>query len=255
MLKKGKMKKLLSQKLLLFSCIFIFLIASLIYIKFSAKIYSSKSHIAMFRLKIDIPDGNSEESRNRWIWIRDGLNLRSALLTDEMLDQIIKSNKTAAEISKNYLSNTLAKNYIRSLANIQFTGADENNFLIEVKAIDPILAYELNKLIFNRIKYLATDADKNNFNEVLQDIKEKQNEFKLDPDTYHYYQDKIRKMVFSQTIEQKQREKSFQIISPPEINDSPIWPNHLAIILTMLFLGFVFGLGLEYLYFFKKQNK
>ena len=75
---------------------------------------------------------------------------------------------------------------------------------------------------------------------MLQDIQEKQNEFKLDPDTYNYYQDKIRKMVFAQTLEQKQREKSFQIISKPEINDSPIWPNHIAIISTMLFLGFIF---------------
>ena len=249
------MKNLLSQKLILLSSIFIFLIASLLYINFSERIYSSKSHIAIFRLKIDTPDGNSEESRNRWIWIRDGLNLRSALLTDEMLDQIIKSNKTASDISKNYLSNTLAKNHIRSLAKIQFTGADENNFLIEVKAINPILAYDLNNLIFNRIKYLATDADKNNFNEVLQDIQEKQNEFKLDPDTYNYYQDKIRKMVFAQTLEQKQREKSFQIISKPEINDSPIWPNHIAIISTMLFLGFIFGIILEYVYFLKKQKK
>jgi capsular polysaccharide biosynthesis protein len=249
------MKNLISQNRVLLICVLLFTMAGTIFSLTSTKMYVSKSHIALFRLKIETPDSNSEESRNRWVWIRDGLNLKSALITDEMLDNIIISNSTAKEKAEHYKNKQLMKEYLKSLINIQFTGADENNFLVEVKAPSPSLAFDLNTIIFDRIRYLAVEADESNFKSVLDELRKKQSELKLDPDTYGFYQDKIRKMVFTHTIDQKQRESAFLIISKPALNEQPIWPNHKMIIILSAFIGLVIGFSLEFILKFCQREK
>ena len=241
------MKNFTSQNRITIICVLLLVCIGIIYSATTAKIYTSKSHIALFRIKIENPDLYSEESRNRWVWIRDGLNLKSALVTDSMLEDLIHSNLTAKEKSIHYPNKYLMIEYLRSLINIQFTGADENNFLVEVKATSPSLAYDLNNKIFERIKFLAVDADQSNFNNVLNELLKKQTEFKHDADTYAFYQDKIRKMIFTNTIEQKQRETAYQIITKPILNEQAIWPDHKLIIMTSAFIGLVMGLSLTFL--------
>jgi hypothetical protein len=240
------MKKIISENRILLFCILLFTVVGIVYSLTTSKIYISKSHVALFRLKIETPDNNSEESRNRWIWIRDGLNLKSALVTDEMLESIIDTNSTAKILSVRYKNKQKMMDYLKSLVNIQFTGADENNFLIEVKATNPILAFDLNTKIFDRIKYLAVVADQSNFEMVLAELRKKQTELAAEPETFAFYQEKIRKMVFTHTVEQKQRESSFQVISKPDMNELPIWPNYKLIIVLFAFIGFVIGFCLEY---------
>lgn len=230
-------------------------IAGIAYSFLTPKIYISKSHVAIFRMKIENPDISSEESRNRWVWIRDGLNLKSALVTDEMLASLIETNTKARELAQQFPNKQLMMNYLNGLINIQFTGADENNFLVEVKAPSPTLAFELNSKIFERIKFLAVEADQANFNAVLVELKKKQMELQLEPETYAFYQDKIRKMIFNQIVEQKQRETSFQIISKPTINEKPIWPNTKLIIILSAFIGIVVGFGLRYTVKFYQREK
>lgn len=232
------------------------MIMGIIYSLNSEKFYLSKSHIALFRLKLESPDSYGEESRNRWIWIRDGLNIKSAIITDEMLLNTIKTNSAAQKKSKLYPDQQSMLTYLKTLINIQFTGADENNFLIEVKAPSPTLALDLNNNIHERIKYLATELDKANFDEIINELKKKQFELKKDQEIYNFYQDKIKKMIFAHTVEQKQREISFQTISKPQLELTPIWPNHKIIIATFSLIGIFIGLSLEfYLNRYQEKNE
>lgn len=239
--------KNLSTKTVVFSSLILFTIAGSIYSLAAPKVYSSKSHIALFRLKVENPDYNSEESRNRWIWIRDGLNLRSAVITDSVIEKIADTNETAKVLSVKFPNKHLFYEYMKKLIDVQFTGADENNFLIEVKAPSAKLALELNTAVFDRIKYLATTADQKNFEELVKEIKNKQKDLQDDKATYSFYEDKLRKMTFNHIVEQKQRETAFEIISNPTLNDHPIWPMHRLIIVMSALIGLIVGFACDFL--------
>jgi LPS O-antigen subunit length determinant protein (WzzB/FepE family) len=239
-----------SSKTLIIGSVLIFTFAGLLYSLLAPKVYSSKSHVALFRLKVEDPDSNMEESRNRWIWVRDGLNLRSALVTQEMIDKVIASDEAAKEIAKKFPNTHLAFEHFSKMIDIQFTGADENNYLVEVKSPSPQLSYALNQAVFERIKYLATTADQKKFDDLINAIKIKQQELKDDQSSYGYYQDKIKKLTLSNIIEQKQRENAFEIIAAPTLNEVAVWPRCYLILVTSAFIGLVAGLALD---FFRKH--
>jgi uncharacterized protein involved in exopolysaccharide biosynthesis len=234
------MKKISTKTVVILSCV-LFGAAGLAYTLLAPKIYSSKSHIAIFRLKIENPDYNSYESSNRWIWVRDGLTLKSAIVTDAVVEKIALTDETAAQMVKNFPNQHLFYEHIKNFINIQFTGADENNFLVEVKAPTAKLAYALNSIVFDRIKYLATSADQQHFEELITEIRRKQQEIKSDSVAYAFYEDKLRKMTFNHLVEQKQKESAIEVISYPTMNDQPIWPRSKLIIIVFLVLGAVFG--------------
>lgn len=239
------MKNYSTQKIVLSSLVIFTLIGS-VYSLNAPKIYSSKSHVAIFRLKIENPDNSSDESRNRWIWIRDGLSLKSALVTDSIIETIAQSDETLKEMASSFDNKQLFNEHIKKFINVQFTGADENNFIIEVKAPTSKLALDLNTLLFDRIKYLATKADQKKFNELVTVIKKKQHQLIKDQAGHAFYDDKIRKLTFNHILEQKQKEEAFQVISKPTINDQPIWPRHKLLIGIFALIGLAFGLGLDY---------
>lgn len=246
------MKNLTTKKIVFVSLV-TFTLLGCLYSSLAPKIYTSKSHVALFRMKIEDPDYNTDESRNRWIWIRDGLNVKSALVTDSVIDKISQSNSTAKELRSQFNSKSSYYEYMKKLIDVQFTGADENNFIVEVKAPAPKLAYELNIAVFDRIKYLAIVADQKKFDDLLNDIKLKAEEVKSDQNAYAFYQDKIKKMTFNHLVEQKQRENSFEIISPPALVPDPIWPNPKLIIVMTAFIGLMLGLALDFL--LKNMNR
>lgn len=231
------MKKIFYKHAILITISFLITVSGIIYSFNAPPMYSSTSHVAIFRPNIENPDVGSEESRNRWIWIRDGLNLKSAIVTDTLLKTVLNTNEK------------LNIDYLKTLINIQFTGADENNYIIEVKAPTPILAYQLNSMLFNRVRYLAIDANQDKFNGILSELQKKQEEYKTDENTYSFYQDKIKKMIFDHTLEQKQRENTFEVIKYPNLNETPQASRANYIIVSSIIIGLVLGLFGEYLYY------
>ncbi len=245
-----------SSKTIIAGSVIPFLIIALIYCFAATKIYTSKSQVALFRLKIEDPGSNMEESRNRWIWIRDGLNLKSALFTETLLDNLIAKNALVKAEADRYPNKRLAYEHFHKLINIQFTGADENNYLVEVKAANPQIAYELNLAVFERLKYLAVIADQKKFDAVIAEIRLKQQELKDNRDTFDFYNDKIKKLTFSNIVEQKQKETAFEIITSPTLNEIPVWPNSQIILIIAGFIGLIFGMALDYVISsFKKCKK
>lgn len=234
---------------------FLTTLAGIIFSFVTPKCYIAKSHVALFRQRIEDPDMSTEESKNRWVWIRDGLNLQSALVTDLLLNNFLNTNtevKKLKDVSPNKKINT---EYLKSLIKIDFTGADENNFLIEVKAPSPKMALDLNTLIFERLKFLAVETHQQNFLAVLAKLKKKADEIKTNIDTYNFYQSKINKLNFNHTVNQAQREIGFEVISKPTTNLIAIWPKTNLIILCFAIFGIFFGFFLEFILFHYKEKK
>lgn len=248
------MKNLTTRTVVISSLVFFSMVGA-VYSLITPKLYSSKSQVALFRLKIENPDSGSDESRNRWIWIRDGLNLKSAVVTDSIIEKIAQTEPSAKEMAPKFANTQLFYDHLKKYVDVQFTGADENNFIVEVKAPNPQLAFQLNTLVFERIKYLATVADQKNFEQLVSEIKIKQQGLKADKESFAFYEDKIRKMTFNHIVEQKQRETAFEIISAPTLNDQPIWPRFKSVLAISFLFGLVFGFGIDFAFKNMKREK
>lgn len=220
---------------------------AIVYVLKTPKIYLISSRAAIFRMKVENPDRGWDEGRNRWIWIRDGLNVHSALMTDDLINRFIRENKRAKEFAKEFTNEYEKLKSFRDMVKVQFTGADENNYIIEVRTSQPQLGLDLNQYVFNQLKYLAVDKDQKDFNSLISNLEKDIAKMNKKSTDYQYYQDKLMKLKFENTLAQSQKEKVFQVISKPTLNTHPVWPRPLALVLIATILGALVGLSLEYL--------
>lgn len=241
------MMNLIRKHLLTLIAALLMAMLAIVYILNTPKVYLISSRAAIFRMKVENPDRGWDEGRNRWIWIRDGLNVNSALLTDETLNKFIRENKNAKLFAKGFTSEYEKLKSLRDMVKVQFTGADENNYIIEVRTNQPQLGLDLNQYIFNQLKYLAVDKDQKDFNSLIVNLEKDIAKLNKKSPDYQYYQDKLMKLKFENTLAQSQKEKVFQVISKPTLNTHPVWPRPMALVLIATILGALIGLSLEYL--------
>lgn len=229
-----------------------FVLLALIYSLVTPKVYQSSSRAVVFRMKLESPDGATEESRNRWIWVRDGLSISSALVSDETLKKFIQESPTAKTAVEGKSAGSQL-NYLRSLVKIQYTGGDENNYIIEVKSSNQELALELNKYVFNNLRFLVTQKDQQDYEALLTKVQAEA--ASANAGEKAYFQDKLVKLKFEHVVNQAQKENLFQTISEPAVSDRPVWPKPLALLVVALLGGLVIGYLLEYLVFYFKSQK
>ncbi len=238
-----------------FGLLFGFAIAALIYIAATSKIYLISSRVAIFRIKFEDPDHGSDDSRNRWIWVRDGLNINSAVVSDVEIKKFIDSNDVAKIFTAKLTDDNDKIRFIRSLITVTYTGGDESNYIIDVKSTDARLSFEVNKYFFNYLKYLALQKDQDDFNTLIGNLETAAKNFDVKSSDYQMYRNKITKMKFEQTIAQTQKERAFQIISAPTFSKTKIWPKNQSILTLALLLGALMGVVTEYaVALLKKQN-
>ncbi|HEX7676076.1 MAG TPA: hypothetical protein VF412_18010 [Bdellovibrio sp.] len=248
------MKQLIKKHSLLVTTTVLFVLIALIYIAITPKVYVAGSRVAIFRMKIENPENASDESRNRWIWIRDGLNINSALVSDEQLKKFLETNDLAKKATQAISSEVGKLNFLRRLTNVQFTGADENNYVIETKSSDPQLALALNAHIFGYLKFLAVQKDNDDFQALANKVAQEADTYPERSQERAFYQNKLMKMKFEHVIGQSQKERVFQVISEPSVGDKAVWPKPLAILLVAVLAGLVIGFVAEYLIFAFKSK-
>ncbi|MGZ3773951.1 MAG: hypothetical protein ACXVCY_13625 [Pseudobdellovibrionaceae bacterium] len=226
-----------------------------LYIVLTPKVFVATSRVAIFRMKIENPEEASDESRNRWIWVRDGLTINSALVSDEQINNFIETNLAAKEKIQNFKDNYSKINYFKNLVTVQYTGGDESNYIIEVKSSDKQLAYDLNSHIFNNLKFLAVQKDHDDFQAVIDKINLEANSYDDKSVAKTFYQNKLMKMKFEHTISQTQKERLFQVVSNPQINETPVWPKPGPIVIAALLMGLIVGSAFEYLKYLLKSSR
>ncbi len=230
------------------------LVVGLLYSATTSKIYLATSRAALLRQKIEDPDKGSEESRNRWIWIRDGLNLKSILISDESLKVFLSSNERAKAAFTEIKNESAAIEALKKSIEVQYTGADENNFIISVKSTDPVLALELNQFIFARLKNLAIQSNETDFNAIVNQLHKTADIYGSKSNEYGIIQNKILKLSIEHSINQTQRERGFQVIFSPALGSNPIWPKWNLIILVSVLTGLLLGLFAEFAVSLKKSR-
>jgi hypothetical protein len=135
--------------------------------------------------------------------------------------------------------------YLNKNTKIQYTGADENNFLIETKASDPEVSLTINKLILSQLRYLNVEAFNENFEKTISIIENKKNTFSGIIETQKIYQDKIERMTLGHLIEQNQRELGFVIIKEPVLGRREHYLEFFLTVFAFAFIGIITGLAAE----------
>ncbi|WP_413577678.1 hypothetical protein ACLVWU_04540 [Bdellovibrio sp. HCB290] len=242
-----------SHKVLLLTTLIV-VVAALAYILVTPKTFVANSRAAIFRMKIENPDNGSDESRNRWIWIRDGLNIGSATVTDEQIKKFLAANEEAKAATAQFSSESSKVKFLKSLVNVQFTGADENNYVIEVKSSNPVLALQLNQNVFENLKFLAVQKDNEDFQALAEKITQEAAAFPANSQERSFYQNKLVKLKFEHVISQSQKERVFSVIAEPSVSDKAIWPKPAAILVVAILAGLVLGFLFEYLMFAFKRD-
>jgi len=236
------MKSIIKFKTLALSTIICLIIGGA-YIVISPKTYRAKSQALILRTKLDEENFNTEESKNRWIWIRDGLNLKTMLTSDLELINFINANK------QDFLNPDLNINLknIKSMIEVTYTGADDNNYIIEVKSNNKLLTEKLNTFLFKRIKYLSIDKPQQEIEVIISELKKQADQYPANSNSYLLIQSKISKLNALKSIELIQNENRFQTIIPPTLETQPIWPNKKIVIFIAILMGVIFGISFELL--------
>lgn len=217
------------------------LIVSGVYIFISPKTYKAKSQALILRAKLDEENFGTEESKNRWIWIRDGLNLKTMLTSDLELINFINANK------QDFINPDLNQNLknIKSMIEVNYTGADDNNYIIEVKSNNKILTEKLNIFLFKRIKYLSIEKPQQEIEIITNELTRQANQYPPSSNSFLLIQSKISKLNALKSIDFIQNENRFQTIIPPTLEVQPIWPNKKLIIFLGLVIGIIAGIAIE----------
>ena len=235
--------------------VLVFLLASILYISTTSKVFQITSRVAIFRIKFEDPDHGSDDSRNRWIWVRDGLNINSALINDTEIKKLIDTNEIVKLYTEKIVDNFEKIKFVRSLISVTYTGGDESNYIIDTKSSDPRLSFEVNKYFFDYLKYLALQKDQEDFNSIVLNLENSAKLFEKTSADFLVYKTKITKMRFEQTLYQTQKERAFQIISAPVYTKNKIWPRAQPILLLGLLVGLILGFIIEYVLFVRSSMK
>lgn len=227
--------KLLEFKLSLIG-VFLGALVSVFYSLQVAPVYQSVSEVLILRTKIETPFKVQEESRNRWIWLRDGLSLQQNILDESLAKEI----QAQLDREKEQLFDLEA---LRKKVEVSYTGADEFLFKIKVSDTDKEAALKINELVFQRLKELYLDQPQQVFESSLAAYTKE-------------YPLSLRDKSFEATVaqlkalhawEQAQREASFQVLLNPMISQNPIWPKKSALMVVGVLLGLFLGLCLDML--------
>lgn len=244
------MKTIKKYYLLPIICISISIIIASIYISISASIYKATSKVVIKRSKLEAPTISTPEIRNRWVWLRDGLDLKANLDSEQMLLTLFVNEKslnidfpsTFENFSKKHITQFRKfKNNIQ----IDYSGPDDNIFRISTSFHNKKGALLLNKKLITTFKKLYLAEGKEAQKDLISSL-ENQDLSK----SSHLIEAK-EKLKLSFLASSITRSKSFQILVHPNSNITKIWPKPKFLILFSIIVGLFFGIILH-IFVFKK---
>lgn len=232
------MKNTLNFKIAIITALILILVG-IIYSFTVERVYQADAQALLMRPKIDSQELGTEESKNRWIWIRDGLSLKGLIVSEIDLKIFIETNPQYKNFQNENFTN------LKKMIEIQYTGADDNNYIITVKGTNKDFVINLTKHLFERLKVLATDKTQEDYASIIEKLKRDSSQYPNNSIELGNYQSQIRKIALAQTIDQAQKQAAFQIIQLPTLKADPIWPRPKLIILVLSILGFITGIIIE----------
>lgn len=236
-----------------------FLLLATIYLSFAAKQFRTSATIIVQRPRVENPVVNSEEIKNRWVWLRDGYAAKEDALSDSFFAEArrpdselhtlweeFRKDKLAAGASEDDLVSLFAEAHKRVALEVDFTGGDVNTFVVTARHSNPQYALQLVKAALARIRSFYVHSARDEYHRTLQSIQNKIASLRqhhprptghtasVNTDVLQRTYDQI---VVAQTIFEANAAHLTRVISEPVLPRSSSWPKGSVLFIFAEFLA------------------
>ncbi|MCB0418484.1 MAG: hypothetical protein KDD39_12605, partial [Bdellovibrionales bacterium] len=163
------------------------LIVAALYATLSPKQYLVSARVVVNRSQIEAPNLAMEDSKNRWVWVRDGYAIKEALLSGEFLNQLIDELPLLKERYARYQETQGARidavagathadlraEFVAKLSrelSVDFLGGDSFTYVLSAKDANPLLAKRLLNKLMDRVRYLVVEEPKAAYQSALTSL-------------------------------------------------------------------------------------
>lgn len=243
---------------------------SIVYCTLARPVYEVSGSIGIMRPSLPPVSNFMPETQNRWVWIRDGLSMKSMLLQDTLLHDVLNTSrqlKSRYEMFSKKFPNMeqedLVANYInvmKKAIKIQYTGGDANVFIFTVVDTNPVLAKEIVSLLMSQLKSLYEEVMFKRNDVSLEELQIKAISIKHElgkernDDMNSFLQRRINaayeadaKLYVENILQTIQSKTLVKTINNPYIPTHPIWPRWDLIIFFSTFTGLLVGIVFYYI--------
>lgn len=252
-----------------------------LYGKITKPIFKVTSSIVVYRSQIEPPELVPEDSKNRWVWVRDGLAAKEAILADSVLlsiaqaDPVLKTrlDRMQKDAKKNAFRSEedLQLQFVHELRkkiSIDYTGGDVYSYIFTVKDEDPEMAKRLSKNLMEEYRKIAIDKTKKAYETSLAQLKKKKEDLegltlrtlssnehasekkavaaRSASDELVYVRNMYQKLMTAQLLFQAEAGERIVILQNPYIPESPVWPDYKLLLLAGGLFGLTIGVSIEF---------
>lgn len=143
----------------------VFIVAAGLYDYLTIPVYEATGSIMVKRAQPERSGTSTEESRNRWVWVRDGLELRNHLQSETVLNAVVKTI-----LDKPDSTSVLNGQNLSEKLQIHYAGGDENVFTFKIKDRDRIQAQTVITQLMEVFPSLAIDTKTAALRKSLKEI-------------------------------------------------------------------------------------
>lgn len=252
----------LQKHFLLISVTSFSLLAGLVYGLVATKKYEVSARIVINRGQIEAPNLPMEESKNRWVWVRDGYAIKDSLVASDFLTGLIEKLpllrqrfESFAEASVSRMarvsgasSSDLRAQFVSDLGkqiSVDFLGGDSFTFVITVRDSAPLLAKEILSKLIDRIRFLVVDETRAGYEKSLALLRSEITK-KHSGATRAYLGETYQNLLAHSVLFEAQADKRVEVVQQPAIPLDATWPQPDRLLLFALLLGLAVGFCLEY---------
>ena len=112
------------------------------------KTHLVKSEVILKRFNSSVSGDNSELAKNRWIWVRDGLEIAKRIQAVPLASKILSDLNFQQVDPAQWTSNNLK---------VDYTGGDENLYILEVRSWDRESGIQISQALINELEKMGQE--------------------------------------------------------------------------------------------------
>ncbi len=213
-------------------CLVIALAAAMAVISKSEAKYESTSIIMLKRAQMERSGHSTEESRNRWVWVRDGLELKNELVSEGVLRKVLEIVATKSP-TKQIATDAP---HLRKQIEVHYSGGDDNLFTIRVQHSDPALVQAMADAYLEIFPNLAIERRRLALESSLSAMEKSLTDSTLSADQLSRKVEIIETIKGDITLAKAERDQRIVVIqsATPAVR---IWPQPIFILVAFACLG------------------
>ncbi len=251
----------------------LFAAGALVYDFFAPEQYEVLGRVTVHRTQVEAPNASTEESKNRWIWVRDGYAIKDSLLSQELLSSILAKSSLLQGRYKEFLRDNdgLIKESVkrglgdsdlqiqfladfRRSIEVDYLGGDAFTFVITVRDKSPILAKEVVTVLVDRLRSIVIEDTEKAYDQSLLALQEELRS-NTTPEIRAHLADTYRGLLSSKVLFAAGASRRVEVVQAPSIPLTPIWPKIDRLLILAMVAGLAMGLLLEYVFAWSKQQQ